>query len=88
MGASPVVDVAKPVRARRERGMIERRGGSFRVKVYAGLGLQTGRRLYLTESTSDEREAERIRTGSMSRSTPSVRPRSPVAVRDRPRKTD
>ncbi len=62
MGASPVVDVAKPVRARRERGMIERRGGSFRVKVYAGLGLQTGRRLYLTESTSDEREAERIRT--------------------------
>ncbi|MDQ2710296.1 MAG: site-specific integrase [Actinomycetota bacterium] len=52
----------KQVRARRERGMIERRGGSFRVKVYAGLDPQTGRRLYLTESTTDEREAERIRT--------------------------
>jgi integrase len=47
---------------RRDRGSIERRGNSFRVKVYAGLDPLTGRRLYLTDSTTDEREAERIRT--------------------------
>jgi integrase len=47
---------------RRDRGSIERRGNSFRVKVYAGLDPLTGRRLYLTDSTTDDREAERIRT--------------------------
>lgn len=46
--------------ARREQGSIERRGNSLRVKVYAGLDPLTGRRLYLTESTTDEAEAQRI----------------------------
>ncbi|HTK66596.1 MAG TPA: tyrosine-type recombinase/integrase [Pseudonocardia sp.] len=54
--------MAKPVRSGRDRGSVERRGGSFRVKVYAGLDPQTGRRLYLTGSASTQREAERIRT--------------------------
>lgn len=45
-----------------DRGSIERRGNSFRVKVYAGLDPLTGRWLYLTDSSTDEREAERIRT--------------------------
>ncbi|MFD8492040.1 tyrosine-type recombinase/integrase [Amycolatopsis sp. NPDC059657] len=46
----------------RGRGEIERRGGSLRVRVYAGLDPLTGKRLYLTESTDDENEAERILT--------------------------
>jgi len=46
--------------ARREQGSIERRGNSLRVKVYAGIDPLTGRRLYLTESTTDEDEAQRI----------------------------
>lgn len=44
----------------RARGTIERRGNSLRVKVYAGIDPLTGKRLYLRESTTDEREAERI----------------------------
>lgn len=40
--------------------MIERRGNSFRVKVYAGIDPLTGKRLYLTESTTDEDEADKI----------------------------
>lgn len=44
----------------RARGTIERRGNSLRVKVYAGTDPLTGKRLYLRESTTDEREAERI----------------------------
>ncbi|SFA81490.1 hypothetical protein SAMN05216266_101603 [Amycolatopsis marina] len=40
--------------------MIERRGNSLRVKVYAGTDPLTGRRLYLRESTTDEAEAKRI----------------------------
>ncbi|MEC3974579.1 tyrosine-type recombinase/integrase [Amycolatopsis sp. H20-H5] len=46
----------------RKRGEIERRGNSLRVKVYAGVDPLTGKRLYLTESTTDEKEAERILT--------------------------
>ncbi|WP_180890964.1 hypothetical protein [Haloechinothrix aidingensis] len=42
------------------RGTIERRGNSLRVKVYAGVDPLTGRRLYLSEPTTDEKEAERI----------------------------
>lgn len=45
---------------KRPKGTIERRGGSFRVKVYAGVDPLTGKRLYLRESTTDEKEAERI----------------------------
>jgi integrase len=40
--------------------MIRRRGGSFQVIVYAGKDPLTGRDLKLRESTTDEREAERI----------------------------
>ncbi len=40
--------------------MIRRRGGSFRVIVYAGKDLLTGRDLKLRESITDEREVERI----------------------------
>lgn len=44
----------------RERGSIERHGSSLRVKVYAGIDPLTGKRIYLTESAPDEREAEKI----------------------------
>ena len=47
---------------RRQRGFIRQRGNSFQVSVYAGVDPVTGRRLYLTESTTNERTAERIRT--------------------------
>lgn len=46
----------------RGRGSIERRGNSLRVKVFAGWDPVTKKRLYLTESTTDEKEAERILT--------------------------
>src|SRR5262245_32188695 len=45
----------------RKAGSIERRGGSFRVRVYAGIDPLTGKDFYLKDSTTDEREAERIR---------------------------
>jgi integrase len=54
--------MAKSRSVRRARGNIRLRGRSFQVSVYAGLDPLTGRRLYLTDSTTDEREAERIRT--------------------------
>ncbi|MEQ7010516.1 hypothetical protein ABN028_30490 [Actinopolymorpha sp. B17G11] len=47
---------------RRQRGFIRRRGGSYQVLVYAGTDPLTGKDSYLTASTKDEREAERIRT--------------------------
>lgn len=52
---------------RRQRGTIERRGGSFRVKVYAGVDPLTGKDLYIRESTTDEKEAERILTRLLAR---------------------
>jgi integrase len=61
-GASAIHRMGRTPRSRRERGSIERRGDSFRVKVYAGLDPITGRRIYLTGSTTDERQAEKIRT--------------------------
>jgi integrase len=54
--------MAKTGRARRERGSVELRGDSYRVKVYAGIDPLTGRRLYLTGSSTNLGEAERIRT--------------------------
>ncbi|MGW0231936.1 tyrosine-type recombinase/integrase [Actinopolymorpha singaporensis] len=47
---------------RRQRGFIRRRGNSYQVLVYAGTDPLTGKDSYLTESTKDVREAERIRT--------------------------
>jgi integrase len=49
-------------KARRARGHIRRRGGSFQVLVYAGVDPLTGKDHYLTESTRDEREAQKILT--------------------------
>lgn len=49
-------------KGRRQRGSIHQRGNSYRVVVYAGVDAVTGRRLYLNESTTDPKEAERIRT--------------------------
>lgn len=58
--------VAKSVNSKaRDRGSIERRGNSLRVKVYAGVDPMTGKRLYLTESTTDEKEAQRILNRSL-----------------------
>ena len=48
--------------ARRPRGHIRRRGGSLQVLVYAGVDPLTGEDHYLTESTRDEREAQKILT--------------------------
>jgi integrase len=47
--------------ARRPRGTIRQRGNSLQVTVYAGVDPLTGRRMFLTESTTDRSEAERIR---------------------------
>jgi hypothetical protein len=46
----------------RDRGSIEQPCDSYCVKVYAGLDPRTDRRLYLTGSATNLREAERIRT--------------------------
>jgi hypothetical protein len=40
---------------------IRRRGNSYQVDVYAGLDPLTGKRLYLSASTTDLAEARRIR---------------------------
>ncbi|MDT7751422.1 MAG: integrase [Pseudonocardiales bacterium] len=60
MGASSIWSVATKIQTTRARGLIEQRGNSYRVKVYAGLDPLTGRRLYLTGSSMNRREAERI----------------------------
>src|SRR3954469_18973137 len=48
--------------ARRARGHVRRRGGSFQVLVYAGVDPLTGKDHYLTESTRDEGQAQKILT--------------------------
>ena len=45
---------------RRPKGHIRRRGRSFQVLVYAGTDPVTGRSNYLTESSTDEKQAEKI----------------------------
>lgn len=62
VGASTIVSMAKSTGKRRPKGSIERRGNSFRVKVYAGVDPLTGKRTYLSDSTTDERKAEKILT--------------------------
>jgi hypothetical protein len=47
---------------RRQRGHIRKRGGSFQVLVYAGLDPLTGKDHYLSESTRNEAEAQKILT--------------------------
>lgn len=48
---------------RRSRGYIRQRGNSLTVQVFAGEDPVTGKKVYLTESTTKgQREAERIRT--------------------------
>src|SRR6476660_483773 len=49
-------------KGRRARGHIRRRGGSFQVLVYAGTDPLTGKPNYLTESTPDEAQAQKILT--------------------------
>jgi hypothetical protein len=49
-------------KGRRARGHIRRRGGSFQVLVYAGTDPLTGKPNYLTESTRDEAQAQKILT--------------------------
>jgi hypothetical protein len=43
-GASTILTMVKSGGSQRERGSIERRGDSYRVKVYAGIDPLTGRR--------------------------------------------
>lgn len=51
---------------RRARGHIRRRGGSSQVLVYAGIDPLTGKDHYLTESTSDEAQAQKVLTRLLS----------------------
>jgi integrase len=44
----------------RQRGHIRRRGGSYQVLVFAGIDPVTGTRNYLSESTRDEKQAQKI----------------------------
>jgi integrase len=47
---------------KRERGYVRRRGNSHQVFVYAGVDPVTGKEIYLTESTTDDKQVEPIRT--------------------------
>jgi integrase len=53
-------DMADSRATKRSEGTIRRRGGSYQVRVYAGVDPVTNKANYLTESTSDEKEAKRI----------------------------
>jgi len=44
----------------RTRGQIRERGGSYQVLVFSGIDPVTGKRNYLSESTRDEKQAQRI----------------------------
>jgi len=52
--------MARSRAAKRPEGSIRQRGGTFQVRVYAGVDPVTGKANYLTESTRDEKEADRI----------------------------
>jgi len=47
---------------RRSRAHVRKRGNSFQVSVYAGTDPLTLKEIYLSESTRDERQVEKIRT--------------------------
>lgn len=53
--------MAKTAAKPRPQGSIRHRGGSFQVLVYAGVDPLSGQRMYLSESTTDAAEAERIK---------------------------
>ncbi|NKQ57119.1 tyrosine-type recombinase/integrase [Amycolatopsis sp. K13G38] len=52
--------MAGRVAKKRPKGSVRKRGKSFQVNVYAGIDPLTGRRLYLSESTTDERQVDKI----------------------------
>jgi integrase len=54
--------MAKVGGKRRQRGSIRKRGNSLQVLVYAGRDPLSGQRMYLSDSTTDEAEAQRILT--------------------------
>jgi integrase len=58
--------VAQSAKQRRNRGSIRQRGNSYLVEVYAGIDPLTGKRVYLNGSTTDPKEAERIKTRLLS----------------------
>jgi hypothetical protein len=47
---------------KRQRGSVRTRGGSHNFLVYAGVDPVTGKEVYLSESTKDEKKIEEIRT--------------------------
>jgi integrase len=53
---------SKAGRGHRQRGFVRRRGNSFEVVVYAGTDPLTGKDRYLSRSTRDQREVDKIRT--------------------------
>lgn len=60
MTASTLVRMARTGGKKRAKGHIRQRGNSLQVSVYAGLDPLTGKRMYLSESTTDPKEADRI----------------------------
>ncbi|GAA5026198.1 tyrosine-type recombinase/integrase [Actinopolymorpha pittospori] len=53
---------AKGASMRRMRGFVRKRGNSFQVLVYAGPDPLTGKDTYISESTRDRRQVEKVRT--------------------------
>ncbi|ONI78808.1 hypothetical protein ALI144C_28970 [Actinosynnema sp. ALI-1.44] len=49
-----------------DMSQIRQRGNSYQVTVYAGVDPVTGKRRYLTDSSTELAEAKRIRTAWMS----------------------
>src|SRR5882757_8083666 len=60
LSTSRIRAMARSRAAKRPEGSIRQRGGTFQVRVYAGVDPVTGKANYLTESTRDEKEADRI----------------------------
>jgi len=74
-------DVARTsTTGRRARGHIRRRGGSFQVLVYAGTDPLTGKPNYLTESTRDEAQAQKILTRLLAQVDEQRNPRTRATV--------
>ena len=47
---------------KRQRGYVRNRGNSFQVLVYSGVDPVTGKPVYLTESTTDDKKVDGIQT--------------------------